>query len=161
MNSVHAATALILATLLGAADELPLLPDGGMEGQPTWTASGGSATIVRDGERVHGGQASMRIDLLAGPCTVQRVLARAGSDSLSVSGFIYLEGAISVRVPVRVFDSEWRQVAWIEVLPETKASDGWVPFSGTARIPAGAVRIALAVQLRGGGKAWLDDVQVK
>ena len=161
MTMPRITTALVLIALLGAADDVPLLPDGDMEGQPAWKSSGGSATIVRDVERVHGGQASLRIDLSAGPCTVQRVLARTGSDSLSVSGFLYLEGAISARVPIRVFDTEWQQVAWIEVLPETKASDGWVPFSGTVRIPAGAARIALAVLLNGQGKAWLDDVQVK
>jgi hypothetical protein len=159
--ATHATAALLLSALLGAADDVPLLPDGGMEDQPAWKTSGGSATIARDAERKHGGKASMRIELAAGPCTAQHVLARTGSDSITVSGFLFLEGAITARVPVRVFDAEWRQVAWIELLPETKASVGWVPFSGTAKIPAGAARIALAVHLQGQGKAWLDDIEVK
>jgi hypothetical protein len=161
MISHYVATALALSAFLGAAEIVPLLPDGGMEEQPTWSASGGSATIARDGERRHGGQSSMRIDLSTGPCSVQHMLVRTAGDSISVSGVLYMEGAISARVPVRVFDAEWKQIAWIEILPETKATGTWIPFSGTARIPVGAARVALAVHLQGQGKAWLDDVQAQ
>ena len=156
-------------TPVTARATLPTLQNGAMsEGAeaPTgwkvgWTGKG-TLRAVRDTTQFQTPPAAFRIESVGG-----EAYGNAGQElkvtttPFLVSGYVKSDGTLEeASVVVQAFDAGWKQVAWIP-LADARGVGDWKQFSGVVKLPASAKSASLNISLKGQGRVWLDEVQVK
>ncbi len=168
---------LLTVALAGAADDLRLAAItqrlAGADWEQVWqgTPDGPKAGFAHDVEVFHSAPDSLRLIVPAGagPANSRVVLCGAedqvGAGELRLSGMVRLDGGedLIAIVSVHGFDADWKRSPdqQLAVFGQGAARGAWVPFSGTATLPAGLNQVVLQLAVvKGSGTVRLDDLAV-
>jgi hypothetical protein len=164
----------VLPGLLELSRPAALLLGGTMvDGQATvspprgWTATGETpeaAELIRTCDEAHRGRCSAR--LTAGPGNGTIVLAQVVSAArfagarLVLAGWVKTEAAARAQLWLRV--DAGRTIVALDNMGDrpVSASTPWTEYRLALDVPTGADDVAFGLVLRGGGRAWVDDLSL-
>jgi hypothetical protein len=159
-------------TLLARAVAAFLVCGGSTPGQGIapphgWTATGEApeaAEMVRACDVAHGGRCSAR--LAAGPGSETLVMvqvvsaARYAGGRVVLAGWVKTEAASAAQLWLRV-DAGRTVVALDNMSDRPIASTTpWTEYRLVLDVPDGATALAFGLLLKGGGRAWVDDLSL-
>lgn len=116
-------------------------------------------TLGRDTQVRHSGKAALRLQLPAGEPTrtIEQSIEGGAGRALVLRGWLKVAGGLEVRIGVRVYGEGNQPLAQPAVLQVSHPTD-WCVFTQPLTLPVETKRFTIALQARGQGSVWLDDV---
>ncbi len=128
-----------------------------------WTGRFGHCAVSRDTAVFHKGKASLLVDRGGGTDSgrgcAHQLLRLPSVTKVKIGGWVKTEGAARAILAAHFFDERFGMSELVPVGELTTASD-WQHAEAEVTVPAGSVRMAIALYVEGQGKAWLDDVSL-
>ncbi len=128
-----------------------------------WTSRWiGSPTIEikRDTDVFHGGEASLSIKGTGkAKGQISQITDVGMIQHVTLEAYAKAEGSAATNIAIQAFDPKWKTLKYFNVVYKRGKFD-WRKIKGSTKLPAGTVKIGIAMLIEGDGQAWLDDVKV-